>query len=39
MNQTAMQRPPMAGFHHFSPTVTDIEASVSWYQRVLVSHN
>ena len=35
MNQTAMQRPPMAGFHHFSPTVTDIEASVSWYQRVL----
>jgi glyoxylase I family protein len=35
MSKTAMQRPPMAGFHHFSPTVTDIEASVSWYQRVL----
>ena len=29
------ERPPMAGLHHFSPTVTDIEASVSWYQRVL----
>jgi catechol 2,3-dioxygenase-like lactoylglutathione lyase family enzyme len=25
----------MAGFHHFSATVTDLEASVSWYQRVL----
>jgi glyoxylase I family protein len=35
MNQTAKQRPPMAGFHHFSATVTDVTASASWYQRVL----
>lgn len=35
MNQTAKQRPPMAGFHHFSATVTDVEASAAWYQRVL----
>jgi glyoxylase I family protein len=35
MNQTAMQRPPMAGFHHFSPTVTNVDASAAWYQRVL----
>ena len=35
MNQTAKQRPPMAGFHHFSATVTDVAASASWYQRVL----
>ncbi len=35
MTQAAKQRPPMAGFHHFSPTVTDIDASTSWYQRVL----
>jgi glyoxylase I family protein len=34
-SELANQRPPMAGFHHFSPTVTDIEASASWYQRVL----
>jgi catechol 2,3-dioxygenase-like lactoylglutathione lyase family enzyme len=25
----------MTGFHHFSPTVTDVEASAEWYQRVL----
>ncbi|HWM57569.1 MAG TPA: VOC family protein [Pseudonocardia sp.] len=35
MTQTASQRPPMAGIHHFSPTVTDVEASAAWYQRVL----
>jgi glyoxylase I family protein len=36
MNQTAkQQRPPMAGLHHFSATVTDVTASASWYQRVL----
>lgn len=29
------QRPELAGFHHFSPTVTDVEASAAWYQRVL----
>ena len=35
MTQTASQRPPMAGIHHISPTVTDVEASAAWYQRVL----
>jgi glyoxylase I family protein len=25
----------MAGIHHVSPTVTDVEASAAWYQRVL----
>ena len=35
MTQTASQRPPMAGIHHFSATVTDVEASAAWYQRVL----
>ena len=35
MNQTAKQRPPMAGFHHFGVTVTNVEASADWYQRVL----
>ena len=35
MTQTASQRPPMAGIHHVSPTVTDVEASAAWYQRVL----
>ena len=29
------QRPPMNGFHHFAATVTDVEASVAWYQRIL----
>lgn len=28
-------RPQLAGVHHFSPTVTDVEASAEWYQRVL----
>jgi catechol 2,3-dioxygenase-like lactoylglutathione lyase family enzyme len=35
MSELSEQRPPMAGFHHFSPTVTDVEASAAWYQRVL----
>jgi glyoxylase I family protein len=26
--------PSITGVHHFSPTVTDIEASVAWYQRL-----
>jgi glyoxylase I family protein len=26
--------PTTTGFHHFSPTVSDLEASVDWYQRV-----
>jgi glyoxylase I family protein len=26
--------PPVTGFHHFSPTVSDVEASAQWYQRV-----
>ena len=24
----------MTGFHHFSPTVSDVEASAAWYERV-----
>jgi glyoxylase I family protein len=27
--------PAMTGFHHFSPTVSDVEASAAWYERVL----
>jgi catechol 2,3-dioxygenase-like lactoylglutathione lyase family enzyme len=27
--------PPSTGFHHFSPTVRDVEASAAWYERVL----
>jgi glyoxylase I family protein len=27
--------PAVTGFHHFSPTVSDVEASAAWYQRVL----
>ena len=26
--------PPMTGIHHFSPTVSDAEASAQWYERV-----
>ncbi|HEX6858555.1 MAG TPA: VOC family protein [Streptosporangiaceae bacterium] len=26
--------PAMTGFHHFSPTVSDVEASAAWYERV-----
>lgn len=29
------QAPTLAGFHHFSPTVNDVEASAAWYERVL----
>jgi glyoxylase I family protein len=27
--------PGLTGFHHFSPTVSDVEASAQWYERVL----
>lgn len=27
-------RPAITGIHHFSPTVSDVEASVAWYQKV-----
>src|SRR5262249_19769400 len=27
--------PAIVGFHHFSPTVSDVEASAQWYERVL----
>lgn len=27
-------RPKIEGVHHFSPTVTDIDRSIAWYQRV-----
>lgn len=26
--------PAITGIHHFSPTVTDVEASAGWYERV-----
>jgi glyoxylase I family protein len=26
--------PAVTGFHHFSPTVCDVEASAQWYERV-----
>jgi glyoxylase I family protein len=26
--------PAITGIHHFSPTVSDVEASAAWYQRV-----
>jgi catechol 2,3-dioxygenase-like lactoylglutathione lyase family enzyme len=32
MTQVAL--PGITGFHHFSATVTDIDASVAWYQRL-----
>jgi glyoxylase I family protein len=28
------QAPPTTGVHHFSPTVSDVEASAEWYGRV-----
>ncbi|MCQ4079121.1 VOC family protein [Streptomyces sp. RB6PN25] len=34
MTQRKTQQPTVDGIHHFSPTVTDIEASAEWYQRV-----
>ncbi|CAG7632027.1 VOC family protein [Rhodococcus opacus] len=33
-SNTSKRNPAILGVHHFSPTVTDIEASVEWYQRV-----
>jgi glyoxylase I family protein len=27
--------PAITGFHHFSPTVSDVEVSAQWYERVL----
>lgn len=30
-----MPAPATTGFHHFSPTVSDVEASATWYQEVL----
>ncbi len=32
---TGVQAPGLTGFHHFSPTVSDVEASAQWYERVL----
>jgi glyoxylase I family protein len=26
--------PAVAGYHHFAPTVSDMEASAQWYERV-----
>jgi glyoxylase I family protein len=26
--------PAVTGYHHFSPTVSDVEASAQWYERV-----
>src|SRR5215510_9586687 len=26
--------PAVAGYHHFAPTVSDVEASAHWYERV-----
>jgi len=26
--------PAVAGYHHFAPTVSDVEASAQWYERV-----
>ena len=26
--------PAVTGFHHFAPTVSDVEASARWYERV-----
>ena len=38
MKETALTEttavPAVTGFHHFSPTVSDVEASAQWYERV-----
>ena len=26
--------PAVTGYHHFAPTVSDVEASARWYERV-----
>jgi glyoxylase I family protein len=31
---TTSTAPAMTGIHHFSPTVSDVEASAAWYERV-----
>jgi glyoxylase I family protein len=31
---TETTAPAVTGFHHFSPTVSDVEASAQWYERV-----
>jgi hypothetical protein len=36
MSSPTAARPPIHGFHHFSATVCDVEASVRWYERVRV---
>ena len=33
-DMTEGAKPSITGIHHFSPTVTDVEASVAWYQRL-----
>ncbi len=33
MSETATS-PAVTGIHHFSPTVSDVEASAQWYERV-----
>ena len=34
MTTTGGPAPATTGVHHFSPTVSDVEASAQWYQRV-----
>lgn len=29
------ERPQFAGFHHYSPAITDVDTSAAWYERVL----
>jgi len=35
MSSSTAPRPPIQGLHHVSVTVTDVTASVDWYQRIL----
>ena len=35
MTDSGQERPGLQGFHHFSVTATDLDASVAWYQQVL----
>jgi catechol 2,3-dioxygenase-like lactoylglutathione lyase family enzyme len=34
MTNMTDNRPTITGIHHFSPTVSNLEASVEWYQKV-----
>jgi len=34
MTSSTATRPALSGFHHFSATVSDVEASTAWYERV-----